>query len=53
MSVKKLMYARNTGQGNSCPVECVYADIARGAGGDKSSYSAKITEWKESKKKKK
>lgn len=30
------MYARNIGQGNSCPVECVYTDIACGAGGDKS-----------------
>lgn len=40
---KKLMYARNIGQGNSCPVECEYADIACRAGGDTSNHSAKIT----------
>lgn len=40
---KKLMYARNTGQGNSCPVECEYTDTARRAGGDQGNDSAKIT----------
>ena len=51
---KKLMYARNIGQGNSCPVECEYADIACRARGDKSNYSAKITSsGKKAKRKKK
>lgn len=40
---KKLMYARNIGQGNSCPVKCEYTDIAHRAGGDKNNCSAKIT----------
>lgn len=40
---KKLVYAGNIGQGNSCPVECEYTDVAHRAGGDQGNYSAKIT----------
>jgi len=47
------MYARNIGQGNSCPVEYEYADIVCRAGGDKNNYSAKIRSSGEKLKRKK
>lgn len=50
---KTLPFARNIGQGNSCPVECEYADIACRAGEDRATTLPKPHRVKESKKKKK